>query len=158
MRADRQTVRGVVIGGLLAGALDLAFAVSFAAYNGTPPTRLLQTIASGAFGKSAFDGGISMAAAGLVAHFGISVAWAGLYALLLGLHPRLARHAAASGIAFGALVFLAMRLVVLPASAFPFPVSFKPLASSLDLLSHMLLFGLPIALVARRAMARDQAT
>ena len=46
-----------------------------------------------------------------------------------------------------------MRLVVLPLSAFPHPVSFKPLAAGLDLLSHMFLFGLPIALAASKAIA-----
>ena len=43
-----------------------------------------------------------------------------------------------------------MRLVVLPLSAFPHPVTFKPLSASLDLLSHMFLFGVPIALAAAR--------
>ena len=45
-----------------------------------------------------------------------------------------------------------MRLVVLPLSAFPHPVSFKPLSAGLDLLSHVFFFGLPIALAAARAI------
>ena len=47
-----------------------------------------------------------------------------------------------------------MRLVVLPLSAFPFAVKFRPLASILDLLSHIFFFGVPIALAARRALQR----
>jgi uncharacterized membrane protein YagU involved in acid resistance len=140
----------------MAGTLDIAFALSFAAYNGTAPLRLLQIVASGAFGEAALDGGVPMAAFGLAAHFGLSTAWAGVYLLLAELEPRLARHAIASGIAFGVLVFLAMRLVVLPASAFPFPVRFEPVSSVLDLLSHMFLFGVPIALVIRRAVVGDR--
>jgi hypothetical protein len=65
-----------------------------------------------------------------------------------------ARHPFASGVAFGIVVFLVMRLVVLPLSAFPFPVTFKPVATALDLMSHTFLFGVPIALAARRALAR----
>jgi hypothetical protein len=42
--------RGVLIGGLVAGVLDITFAISFAAYNGTTPKQLLQIVASGAFG------------------------------------------------------------------------------------------------------------
>jgi uncharacterized membrane protein YagU involved in acid resistance len=61
-----------------------------------------------------------------------------------------------AGVLFGVLVFFAMRLVVLPLSAFPHPVSFKPLAAGLDLLSHMFLFGLPIALAAAKAMRREE--
>ena len=56
-----------------------------------------------------------------------------------------------AGAVFGFLVFFFMRLIVLPLSAFPFPVTFKPLATVLDLASHMFLFGVPIALAARKA-------
>jgi uncharacterized membrane protein YagU involved in acid resistance len=147
----------VLAGGLAAGALDIAFAISFAAYNGTAPLQLLQIVASGAFGKAALSGGGLMAAFGLAAHFGLSLAWAGVYLLLARLKPRLVQHAVACGIVFGALVFLAMRFVVLPASAFPFPVHFKPLATVLDLLSHMFLFGVPIALAIRKAGVGERA-
>ena len=143
----------VLLGGLVAGALDIAFAISFAAYNGTPPVRLLQIVASGLFGNSAFAGGIPMAAAGLAAHFVMSFLWAGVFLALALLRPSLTLHPYVSGIAFGIIVFLAMRLVVLPLSAFPYPVTFKPVATVLDLLSHALLFGVPIALAIRRAVA-----
>jgi hypothetical protein len=66
-----------------------------------------------------------------------------------------ARHPFASGIVFGIVVFLVMRLLVLPLSAFPFPVTFKPVATVLDLMSHTMLFGVPIALAAGRALARE---
>jgi uncharacterized membrane protein YagU involved in acid resistance len=146
-------VRGVLLGGLIAGILDIAFAISFAAYNGTAPVRLLQIVASGAFGKAALSGGVPMAAFGLAAHFGLSVTWAGVYLLLARSMPRfVVRHALVAGVAFGVLVFLAMRLIVLPVSAFPFPVRFEPVATVLDLLSHMFLFGVPIAWACRKAM------
>lgn len=54
--------------------------------------------------------------------------------------------------AFGVAVFLGMRLVVLPLSAFLHPASFQPLSGGLDLLPHMFLFGLPIALAAAKAI------
>jgi uncharacterized membrane protein YagU involved in acid resistance len=148
-------VRGVLLGGLIAGALDIAFAISFAAYNGTAPVQLLQIVASGAFGKAALSGGVPMAAFGLAAHFGLSFAWAGVYLLLARSMPQFViRHTVVAGVAFGILVFLAMRLVVLPVSAFPFPVRFRPLATVLDLLSHMFLFGVPIAWACRKAIRR----
>lgn len=143
-------IYAVLIGGLIAGTLDIAFAISFAAYNGTPPVRLLQIVASGVFGKEAFTGGIPMAAAGLALHFAMSFLWAGIFLALALLKPRIALHPYACGIAFGIFVFFAMRLVVLPLSAFPYPVTFKPVATILDLLSHTLLFGVPIALATRR--------
>lgn len=147
----------VLIGGLVAGALDIVFAISFAAYNGTPPIRLLQIVASGLFGDAALSGGASMAALGLALHFGMSVVWAGVFLALAWLKPAIALKPYLSGIAFGVVVFLVMRLVILPLSAFPYRVTFKPLATALDLLSHTLLFGVPIALAIRRVMARAPA-
>lgn len=143
----------MLLGGLVAGALDITFAISFGAYNGMSPERLLQIVASGLFGKAAFTGGIPMAAAGLAAHFVMSLLWASVFLALVLLRPSLALRPYVCGIAFGIVVFLAMRLVVLPLSAFPYPVSFKPVATILDLLSHMLLFGIPIALAVRKAVA-----
>lgn len=148
-----RTVMGwaILVGGAVAGALDLAFAISFAGYNGVSPTRVLQTIASGLLGNAAFDGGSAAAVVGLACHFALSVGWAALFAAAAVRVPALARRPLPAGAAFGVLVFLAMRLLVLPLSAYPRPVSFKPLATTLDLLSHVLLFGIPIALAIARA-------
>jgi uncharacterized membrane protein YagU involved in acid resistance len=142
----------VLPGGLVGGALDIVFAISFAAYNGVGPVRLLQTVASGVLGTAAFAGGVPTAALGLALHFALSLLWATIFLGLALVAPSLVRHPLAAGMVFGIGVFLAMRLVVLPLSAFPYPVSFKPLATTLDLLSHMLLFGVPIAVAARRAL------
>ena len=50
-----------------------------------------------------------------------------------------------------------MRLVVLPLSAYPRPVTFKPLATVLDLLSHMVLFAGPVVVLVARAVRAKQA-
>ena len=148
----------VLLGGSIAGALDIIFAISFAAYNGATPIRLLQTVASGLLGTAAFTGGVPVAALGLVLHFVMSFLWAGAFLLLAKLVPALTLHPLVSGIVFGAFVFLAMRLMVLPLSAFPYPVTFKPLATTLDLLSHTLLFGVPIAWAIQKALLKASAT
>jgi uncharacterized membrane protein YagU involved in acid resistance len=143
--------RPVLAGGLIAAALDIIFAISLAAYNGMSPERLLQVVASGLFGKAALTGGVAMAAWGLAAHFALSLMWTGVFVAVARLRPAWVAKPFVAGPLFGIIVFLAMRLVVLPLSAFPFPVSFKPVPSFLDLLSHMLLFGIPIAWGVRRA-------
>ena len=153
----RTIIWTILAGGTIAGALDIIFAISFAGYNGMAPARLLQTVASGALGNTAFSGGSSTAAIGLGFHFALSYLWAGIFLVAARAAPVLLRRPVLSGIVFGVTVFLAMRLVVLPLSAFPFPVRFRPLASALDLLSHMFLFGVPIALAAHRTVfARGQ--
>ncbi|MDB5971044.1 MAG: hypothetical protein JWQ90_3494 [Hydrocarboniphaga sp.] len=147
----RSSLWAILVGGSIAGTLDIVFAISFAAYNGVPPTRLLQTVASGLLGKAAYSGGAWTAALGLALHFAIAFLLAGLFLAAARRVPLLSRQALLSGIVFGIGVFLVMRLIVLPLSAFPHPVHFKPLATVLDLLSHMLLFGVPIALAAKQA-------
>jgi hypothetical protein len=142
----------VLLGGAIGGALDIAFAISFAAYNGVAPIRLLQTVASGLLGKAAFEGGLPTAVLGLALHFGLSFLWASIFLGFAVLVPSLVRSPFLAGVGFGIVVFLVMRLVVLPLSAFPYPVTFKPLATTLDLMSHMLLFGVPIAWAARKVL------
>ncbi len=144
----------IILGGTIAAALDILFAISFAGYNGVAPMRLLQSVASGLLGHGAFSGGGGTAALGLALHFALSYLWAALLVLAAQRVPRLIGHPVPAGIAFGVVVFLAMRLVVLPLSAFPSPVTFKPLATILDLLSHMFLFGVPIVAAACLAIDR----
>jgi len=144
-------LKAVCIGGLVGGALDLAFAIGFAALNGLAPATLLQVIASGWFGSAAFDMGAASVGIGFVSHFALSLGWAALF-VGSAMRLRVAARPWLSGPVFGAVVFLGMRLVVLPLSAFPRPVNFDIPAALYDLLSHMFLFGLPIALAARAFM------
>lgn len=137
--------KAVVLGGLIGGALDLAFALCWAGYNGMPPVALLQVVASGAFGAAAREGGVPMAFAGAICHFGLSLLWAALFAFAAGRVAALRTRPLLVGALFGIVVFLAMRLVVLPLSAYPNPVRFTMPGALYDLLSHMFLFGVPIA-------------
>ena len=141
----------VLVGGLVGGALDILFAISFAAYNGIPAMRLLQSVASGLLGRDAYSGGTPTAALGLTLHFAMAIAFAGAFVLASRRLPLLVRRPYLFGGLFGVGVFLFMRFVVLPWSAFPHPVSFRPLATTLDLLSHIFLFGIPIAWAASKA-------
>lgn len=150
----------VLAGGLVGGALDIVFALLFAASQGVGPLRLLQSVASGVLGADAFAGGVRAAALGLGLHFGLSLLWAAAFFAAASRLSRLARRPLFAGAVFGVIVFVAMRVVALPLSRFPYPVTFRPLATALDLLSHMLLFGWPIAWFARRALgaARSRLT
>jgi uncharacterized membrane protein YagU involved in acid resistance len=148
--------RAILVGGSVAGVLDILFAITFAYTNGAPPQRLLQTVASGLLGQPAYEGGWPAAMLGLTAHFLMSYAYAAVYVLASRRFELLRRNPVLAGAVFGALVLLFMRLVVLPLSAFPHPVSFKPLATTLDLMSHMFLFGVPIALAARKAVSMPE--
>lgn len=148
--------RPLVVGGLVAGALDLAFAFCFAGAYGKSPVFVMQTIASGWLGTAAYAGGPATATLGFASHFALALLWAALFLLAARRIPALVSRPVLAGIAFGVVVFLVMRLAVLPLSAYPRPVVFRPLSTVLDLASHTLLFGVPIAFGARRAL-RDHA-
>jgi uncharacterized membrane protein YagU involved in acid resistance len=150
------TRSAVLIGGAIAGTLDILFAITFAYSQGVPPMNLLQTVASGVLGKASYEGGAGAATLGLALHFLISLLFAAGYVLASRRVDVLTKHPVVVGAVFGIGVFLMMRLVVLPLSAFPHPVTFRPLATVLDLLSHMFFFGVPIALAARKAAAIQQ--
>ncbi|TZF86964.1 hypothetical protein [Cognatilysobacter lacus] len=150
--ARRRLLVAIIVGGLVGGALDLLFAVSFAAYNGAAPSKVFQAIASGLLGTSAQAGGSRVQALGIACHFALSVGWAAAFAVLASRLPRLRHNRLLAAVLFGLLVFLSMRLVVLPLSAYPRPVTFKPLSTALDLLSHMFLFAGPIVVMVSRAI------
>ena len=65
----------ILIGGLIAGILDITSAILITLYYHGSVTRMLQGIASAAIGKSAFDGGTGTAALGLGFHFLIAFIW-----------------------------------------------------------------------------------
>jgi hypothetical protein len=144
--------RAVLVGGLIGGAGDILFAIAWAGINGRTPEWLLQTVATGLLGPSAYEGGLGAAILGLAAHFALSIGWAALFVAAAARLRRVAANPWLAGPAFGLLVFFVMRLVVLPVSAFPYPVSFSQPGATYDLLSHLFLFGLPIALFAAKVL------
>jgi hypothetical protein len=143
----------VLAGGLLGGALDLAFAFIYYAPAGATPIRILQSIASGVLGPRSFQMGPDSAALGAFFHFFISLCAAAVYYLASAKFSFLTRRWLISALIFGILMFLTMRLVVVPLSA----VKSGPMKISSiigELCSHMFLFGIPIAYAAARAALR----
>lgn len=143
--------KAALFGGLTAGALDIVFAGTLWTLKGSSAERVLQSIASGLYGKAAFQGGWPMASLGLALHFLISVAAAAIYVAASRKLPDLARRPLIWGPLFGAAMFLAMNFVVLPLSRVG-PHGFSWPATPLDIGSHVLLFGPAIALWTRRCL------
>ena len=147
--SDRsEALRAVLLAGTAAATLDLAFAFAFyGATVGASPLRILHSIASGAFGMAAFDGGIATAAFGLLAHYFILIVAASLYYAASTRAPALRQRAALCGPLFGVAIFCVMHYVVLPLSAAP-KFRTSTLSISSEFLMHLLL-GLTIALILR---------
>jgi hypothetical protein len=140
----------VLAGGLLGGALDLAFAFAFYWPQGATPVRILQFIASGVLGRGSFQLGLASAALGAFLHFFICVCAAGIYYLASFRFPFLTRRVALAGAIFGVLMFLAMRFVVEPLSAVT--AGHMKVGNVIgELCSHVFLFGMVIAYAVSRA-------
>lgn len=142
--------RVILLAGLLAGVLDLTAALVTNAVRGLAPVRILQSIASGLLGADAYNGGLGTAALGVVLHFVIAISAAAVFYVASRRLKLLVRRPVVCGLLYGVAVYLFMNLVVLPLSAFPHKVSFRPALLVTGLIVHMLCVGLPISLTVRR--------
>lgn len=146
--------RAILIGGLSAGALDITYACIFSYVRSRrTPIVILQSVASGALGRNAFDGGLKTAALGLGFHFLIALIAATVYYLASRVLRFMVTHAIICGMLYGLCVYLVMNCVVLRISAIhatTWPWSYPKSVLIGGLLIHMFGIGLPIALAVRR--------
>jgi hypothetical protein len=136
----------ISLAGLLAGVLDLTASSTLVRTQGIPFERLLQIIASGAFGPSAFQGGKKTATAGLFFHFFIAFTAASIYYAISRKMTALIDYPLFSGVIYGSVVHLVMGRIVVPLSAAP-KREFSARAFLTQLIIHIFCVGLPIALI-----------
>jgi hypothetical protein len=148
-RMKRRAVAAPLTAGLIAGILDITAAFLVYGRYGAQPEQILQGIASGVLGPSAYNGGSKTAVLGLALHFVIALGAAAVFYAASRKLKFLTRHAGISGILFGIAVYYFMQYIVLPLSAFqkgPFSLSLM----IIGVVIHMFCVGLPISLTIRR--------
>ncbi|HEY2722634.1 MAG TPA: hypothetical protein VGI82_12960 [Chitinophagaceae bacterium] len=147
--------KAILLAGFTAGCLDILAAIVIYVYimNVVPsPARLLQGIAKGAFGLSAFQGGNSMALAGLCFHFIIAFSFTIFYFLIFPSVPFLRKQRIIGGLLYGIFVWCVMNLLVLPALHISsIPTNWKGIARGAAIL--MVCVGLPVSLIISRYYA-----
>jgi hypothetical protein len=152
---SRSLVRAIVIGGLAVGVLDAIDGVAyFGLTAGQNPIQVLQYIASGALGASSFSGGLATAGLGALLHFAIATVATGLFLLAWTRSPLLRSHWIASGVAWGAIVWAVMNLVIVPNSGTP-QMPLTALGVIHGLLGHAVTVGLLAAYVGRRLLVNE---
>jgi uncharacterized membrane protein YagU involved in acid resistance len=142
--------QAIVWSGIVVGVLDALDGVVAFGLLGMNPMQVLQYIASGALGPSAFQGGWATAGLGVLLHFFIAFVVAAIYVLASRFAHALRLQPVAWGLLYGALVYLVMTYGVLPLSAVG-KSAFSPGLFLNGIIGHALFVGLPIALYARRA-------
>ena len=105
----------ILWGTLICGVLDITAAIINASFSGASPVRLLQFVASGLLGRdAAFAGGYATAALGLVMHFCVAFTVTAIFYALSRRFPVLVQQVIPVGLLYGAGVYLAMNVGVLP--------------------------------------------
>lgn len=140
----------ILIGGLIAGTLDILYATGYSAWRGTQPMTLLQFVASGLLGKASFEGGATTAALGLLLHYLMMLLIAAIFYGISRQLPFLVRKPFVWGPVYGFLVYWVMNLLVMQLSATPNKWRFAALSFATGILVHMFFIGATIAWAASK--------
>ncbi len=138
-----------MLAGLVAGTLDIFYAIGLWSFRGVTAQQVLQAVASGVLGKASFSGGDKSTVLGLGLHMLIALAMAAVYFIAARKWPALVRRPWLWGLAYGLLLYAAMNYVVVPLSAADMGGNKDMTAFILALLPHIVLVGWPIAWLAR---------
>ena len=149
--ASARPTRLVLLAGAVGATCDIAYAILYYGWKDVSAELILQTVASGLLGRTAFDGGWPAAALGLACHYAIVIVAAALFHAVARRWAWPREEPITAGLVYGVGIYGFMNFVVLPLSAYPYPLRFPLLATATGLLVHMVGVGLPISLITRRA-------
>lgn len=145
------TIRAIVVATTVAGTLDLLGAFAFAIMAGGSPEGVLRGICGAVVAPDGFANPLIPLAIGLALHFAIMFVMASFYMSAAAHVPWLNRIAVISGIGYGLALWVVMFWFVLPQR---WPTMFPILGTAdvaMQVGCHVVLVGIPIALVARSA-------
>ena len=151
LAAPRSRVLTAILGaGLTAGVLDFSLAC---VESGKPPLFIGKAVATGWFGKAAFQGGLDVSLIGIVSHFAIMLCFASAFVLAAVREPALRRWFFIAGPLYGAVIFDVMRFIVMPLSAAGYGMP-KPPVLFYEFAGHVFLIGLVMASWTRAMLGR----
>ena len=144
----RSVLRPILIATLIAGTLDILAAVVLSLIYGRGPMVMLRGVASGPFpGASEWGSGGSVL--GLLVHFVLMGIMVTIFVLAAARLRRLWQKPILWGTLYGLATYVVMNLIVVPLRfAAPLPPSTRAIVT--QLFCHIVLVGLPIALIAAR--------
>lgn len=141
---------------LVAGILDaIAGVIVYYIYFGLNPLQVLQFIAAGVYGPEAINGGIGMILAGTFFHFLIAYVVAVIYYIAYPKIAILRKSKVMMGLIYGLGIWLVMNFLILPYSNIP-KGPFNMGLAIVGIVWHMVLVGLPIALITSKHFLKDE--
>ena len=140
--------RTIALATLVAGTLDILFAMILTVLFGREIANMLRYVGSGPF-PAATDMGTAGAMIGLLTHFGLMAIMATIYMMAARQRPVFLKKPIQWGVLYGLATYVAMNLIVVPLRFdTPLPPSARAIAT--QLFAHVVLVGIPIALIAAR--------
>lgn len=143
-------LRPIVLATAASGTLDILFAVILTLLRGRAPADMLRFVATGPF-PSATEWGPAGAVLGLIVHFTLMAIMASVFVLAARRFPDLLQSPLKWGVIYGLITYVAMNWIVVPLR-FDAPLPPKPLSIATQLFAHVVLVGIPFALITARTL------
>jgi hypothetical protein len=152
---EHSIAKPIMLATLVSGTVDILFAMVLTVSFGREVPNMLRFVASGPF-PTATDMGTAGTILGLVVHFTLMAIMATVLVLLVRWKPKWLDAPYWTGIAYGLVTYFAMNWVVVPLR-FHKPLPPMLLSVVTQLFAHIVLVGIPMALIARRYLRRGAA-
>lgn len=140
--------RTIAMATLVAGTLDILFAIGLTLYFGRDPLGMLRFVASGPL-PPAIEWGAAGSVLGLAVHFTLMAIMAAIFMSAIRRWPTLMSNPIGAGVAYGLLTYVAMNWIVVPVR-FDVPLPPRIISIGTQLFAHIVLVGIPMALIASR--------
>jgi hypothetical protein len=141
-------LKPVAVATAVSGTLDILFAMILTIVFGREIGNMLRYVASGPF-PAATDMGAGGVVLGLLVHFTLMAIMATVLMLLIRNRPQLLDTPYRTGLAYGVITYFIMNWLVVPLR-FGTPLPPKTLSIATQLFAHIVLVGIPMALIAAR--------
>jgi len=139
-------LRPIAIATAVSGTLDILFAMILTIFFGREIGNMLRYVGSGPF-PQATEMGAGGAMLGLLVHFALMAIMASVYVLAARRIPALVERPIQWGVVYGLATYVLMNWLVVP-MRFGTPLPPSPLSIATQLFAHIILVGIPIALIA----------
>lgn len=143
-------LKPIALATLVAGMLDILFAMILTLLFGREIDNMLRFVASGPF-PSATEWGTPGALLGLGVHFTLMAIMATVYVIVARRFPEILQNPLKWGLIYGLITYVAMNWIVVPLR-FDAPLPPKPLSIATQLFAHIILVGLPIAWITTKTL------
>jgi hypothetical protein len=141
-------LKPVAIATAISGSLDILFAMILTVIFGKQIPDMLRGVASGPL-PGATDMGTTGAILGLVTHFVLMAIMAAAFMWIVRARPVLLDTPYRTGLAYGVITYFVMNWLVVPLR-FDRPLPPSAMAIATQLFAHIVLVGIPFALIAVR--------